>query len=177
MSKLEILQKNWLITYKALYQRYFGGTPQIFWSFMSPYLPLFIAFLLTNFRKFSKFGVLCPAIFFEKFPENFLKFSQLFQNRKRNFYFYTKIVHNHYINQNFAKFSLKTPKKSRFFPKNPKFFKIFGAFGAENLEFYVPKILNFLEKESPPWAGGPPQISLLCTKLILKDCYLRKNLV
>ena len=126
---------------------------------MSPYLPLFIAFLLTNFRKFSKFGVLCPAIFFEKFPKISRKFPEIFSTfskSKKTAIFTPKIVHNHYINQNFAKFSLKTPKNSRFFPKNPKFFKIFGAFGAENLEFYVPKILNFLEKGSPPWAGGPP---------------------
>ena len=163
---------------------------------MSPYLFLFIAFLFTNFRKFSKCGVLCPAIFYEKFPEISQKFPEIFSTFSKSkktiifapkivqyhyinqnlakfslnhlsanefsmvsFSVPTKIVHNHYINQNLAKFSLKTPKNSRFFPKNPKFFKIFGAFGAENLEFYVPKIPIFLEKGSPPGRGVPSKIS------------------
>ena len=36
---------------------------------------------------------------------------------------------------------------------NPKFFKIFGAFGAENLEFYaqnLPKNLEFYVQKGPP---------------------------
>ena len=69
-----------------------------------------------------------------------------------------KIVQNHYINQNLGKNSLKTPKNSRFFLKNPKFSKIFGAFGAENLEFYVPKIWSFMSKRVPPWVRVPPKL-------------------
>ena len=97
--------------------------------------------------------------FFRKISQNFPKISRNFLNFfkiEKTAIFTLKIVHNHYINQNLTKFSLKTPKNSRFFPKNPKFFKIFGAFGAENLEFYVPKIPNFLEKGSPPLGGGSP---------------------
>merc|ERR1712163_47553 len=103
---------------------FFGGTPQNFWSFMSPYLPLFIGFLLTNFRKFSKFGVLSPAIFFENFTKISRKFPEIFSTfskSKKITIFTPKIVHNHYINQNLVKFSHKTPKNYRFFPKNPKF--------------------------------------------------------
>ena len=126
---------------------------------MSPYLPLFIAFLLTNFRKFSKCGVLCPAIFFEKFPKISQKFPEIFSTfskSKKTVIVTPKIVHNHYINQNLAKFSLKTPKNGQFFLKNPKFFKIFGAFGAENVEFYVPKMWSFMSQRVPPWSRGPP---------------------
>ena len=45
---------------------------------MSPENKCFIRFLRRNFRKFSKFGVLCPAIFFEKFPKIFRKFPEIF---------------------------------------------------------------------------------------------------
>ena len=38
---------------KGYNQSIFWGDPPIFLSFMSPCLPLFIAFLLINFRKFS----------------------------------------------------------------------------------------------------------------------------
>ena len=109
---------------------------------MSPYLPLFIAFLLTNFRKFSKFGVLCPAIFFEKFPKIFRKFPEIFSTfskSKKTAIFTTKIVHNHYINQNLAKFSLKTPKNSQFFTKTLNFSK-FSAPSA-------PKIWSFMSQK------------------------------
>ena len=57
---------------------FWGETPQNFWSFMSPHKSCFIAILIKNFRKFSKFGVLCPAIFFEKFPEISRKFPEIF---------------------------------------------------------------------------------------------------
>ena len=68
---------------------YFGGTPQFLWSFMSPYLPLFIAFLRKNFRKFWKFGVLCPAVFFEKFPKISRKFPAIFStfSKSKKYYF------------------------------------------------------------------------------------------
>ena len=98
-----------------------GGTP-FFRSCMSPFLPIFIAFLRNNFRKFSKLWVLCQAIFsksFLKFTENFLKFFNLFIIEKTNI-FAPSIVQNHYINQNLAKFSLKN---SQFFLKTPKFSK------------------------------------------------------
>ena len=47
----------------------------------------FIEFLLTNFRKVSKFGVLCSPFLplnFSEFLKNFLKNFQLFQNRKNH---------------------------------------------------------------------------------------------
>ena len=101
----------------AVQSIFWGGTPQFIWSFMYPYLPLFIAFLLTNFRKFSKFGVLCPAIFFKKFSKISPKFSEIFSTfskSKKPIIFAPKIVQNRYINQNVAKFSLKTPKIANF---------------------------------------------------------------
>ena len=69
------------------------GTPKIFGVLCPPTYPLFIAFLRKNFRKISKFGVLCLAIFLEKFPNISRKFPesfQLFQNRKKNYYFCTQ---------------------------------------------------------------------------------------
>ena len=90
----------------------------------------------------------------QKFPEIFSTFSK----SKKTVIVAPKIVHNHYINQNLAKISLKTPKNSQFFPKNPKFFKIFGAFGTENLEFYVPKMWSFMSKRVPLGSAPPPKL-------------------
>ena len=65
----------------------FLGDPQNFWSFMSlPHKKCFIAFSRKIFWKFSKLGVLCPEIFFEKFPEIFSNFSK----SKKNYYFCTQ---------------------------------------------------------------------------------------
>ena len=62
------------------------------------------------------------------------KFS-IFLEIEKTIIFGTKLVQNHHIDLNLTKFSPKTPKKCQFSHKTLKFFKIFGAFGAENLEF------------------------------------------
>ena len=55
--------------------------------------------------------------------------------------FVCTLVQNNYIDQNLAKFALKTPKPATFFLKT-----IFSnVFGFENLKFYVAKIPNFFE--------------------------------
>ena len=117
------------------------GDPQIFWSFTSPHKTYFIAFLRKNFRKFSKFGVLCPGIFFEKFPKIFEKFPEiflLFPKLKKSIDFEHKLVQNHYIDQNQAKFSHKTTKTGRFFLKNVYFSKFSAPSKfVKILEFYV----------------------------------------
>merc|ERR1711989_70498 len=110
----------------------------------------FIAFLLTNFRKFSKFGVLCPAIFFEKFPKISKNFPEIFstfsKSKKKTIIYVTKLVQNDYIDQNSVKFSLKTPKNGQFFLKNLDFSK-FSAPSAPKIwknqgfsKFSAPKI-------------------------------------
>ena len=88
---------------------------------MSPTYFLFIAFLRKNRRKFSKFGVLCLAIYFEKISQNFSNISWDFFNFfkiEKTIIFAPKIVQNHYINHKLAKISLKTPKISQFYHKN-----------------------------------------------------------
>ena len=140
-------------------QSFICGDPPIFLEFYAPYLPLFIAFLRKNFGKSSKFGLLCPAIFFEKLPKiskKILKFYQLFQNRKKTVIFVSNLVQNQYFDQNLAKFSNKTQKNSQIFFEK-LFFQIFGAFGAENLKLYAPKIPNFLELAPPLGPGSPPK--------------------
>ena len=80
------IAKKTKLQWSGVFNRNELGGGQNFWSFMSPNKGCFIAVLRTNFRKISKFGVLCPAIFSKnspKFPKNFLKFSQFFQNRKK----------------------------------------------------------------------------------------------
>ena len=68
-----------------------------------------------------------------------MKSFKLSQNWKKSIDFGHKLDQNHFIDQKLAKLSLETPKKRPIFPKTRLFFKIFGAFGAESLEFYVPK--------------------------------------
>ena len=129
-----------------------GGTPQNFWSFMSPHKVLFIAFLLTNFRKFSKFGVLCPAFFFEKFPKISKKFPEIFSTfskSKKTIIFVTKLVQNDYIDENLVKFSHKTPKNGQFFLKTPNFSK-FSAPSAPKIWSFMSQKTRFFGVRVPP---------------------------
>ena len=93
------------------------GGGKIFCTFDTPYHPCLIAFLRKNFRKFSKFVLLIPPIFFEKFPKISIKFVEIFQllqNRKNNIIFELKMVQNHCINQNLDKFSPNSTKTANF---------------------------------------------------------------
>ena len=132
--------------------RVYLGAPIFFWSFMSPYLPLFIAFLLTNFRKFSKFGVYV-RLFFQKIFQNFSKISWNFLNffkiEKNTIIFAPKIVQNHYINENLTKFSLKISKNSRFSLKILNFSQ-FSAPSAPKIWSLMSKNLEFMSQRVPP---------------------------
>ena len=95
--------------------------------------------------------------FFEKFPESLLKVFQLFQNRK-NYHICTQISPKSLNWWKFGQIVPSNSKKRSIFLKNPLFSKIFGAFGANNLNFRVPKILIFMELGSPPLGRvSPPQ--------------------
>ena len=132
---------------------------------MSPYLPLFITFLLTNFRKFSKFGVLCPAIFFQKFPKISRKVPEIFSTfskSKKNYHFCTHNSQKLLFKSKFDQIFPYTPRNTRFVLKNSEFFKIFGAFGPENLDFYVPEVRSFMSARVPLLGGGfPPKYTLI----------------
>ena len=73
--------------------------------------------------------------------------------------FVIKIVQNLYIVQSSATFSSKTPKPCQFFLKNPLFFKIYGAFGAEKFCFRSqnPRFVVV----GPPETMVPPNSSLV----------------
>ena len=102
-----------------------------------------------------------PLNFFRK---NSQKISEIFstfrKSKKKTIVFAPKLVQNHYIDQNLAKFSLKTKKRPIFHSK-PQLFKIFGAFSpqSENLEFYATKNPDF-SGVGAPWGRGLPQIKL-----------------
>ena len=95
------------------------------------------------------------STFFEKFPKVSRNFPKIFPTSKKLF-FVPKIVQNHYINQNLAKFSLKTPKNSRFSLKILDFSKFSAPSAPKIWSFIPPKIPNFLEKGSPLGPGSPP---------------------
>merc|ERR1712163_63522 len=94
-----------------------AGTPQ------TPKKSLFIAFLIKNFQKIWSFRSGNFPEIFRKRPENF----SIFFKSKKTIIFASKLVQNHHIDLNLAKFSPKTPKKCQFLYKTLKFFKIFGA--------------------------------------------------
>ena len=110
-------------------------------------------------KEFSKFGVLSPQFFFEKISKISEKFPEIlstFSKSIKTFIFVPKLVQNHYIDQNLAKFSHKTPKNGQFFLKIPYFLK-FSAPSAPKIWSFIPqKIPNFSEKGSPPRARVPP---------------------
>ena len=91
------------------HQRHFWEETPNFWEFYVLLPLIFYCFLLTNLRKLSKFGVLCSVIFFSKnspeSPNIFWNFFNFSKSRKTIF-----CAQNHHIEQNFAKFSHKTPK-------------------------------------------------------------------
>ena len=65
--------------------------PQKFLEFYPPQQLMFYCIFINKFSKLSKFGVLSPSIFsknFPKFPKKFLKFFQVFQNRKKLLFLY-----------------------------------------------------------------------------------------
>ena len=79
-----------------------GGTPQNFWSFMSP-----TRYVLLHFKKeFSKIFKIWSFMyghFFRKIPQNFQKFPEIFSTfskLKKTIVFVTKLVQNDYIDQN-----------------------------------------------------------------------------
>ena len=114
------------------------GTPENFWSFVSPHKVCFIAFLSKNFRKFSKFGVLCPVIFSKKspiFPRNFV----------------AKLVQYDYIDQNLAKFSHKSPKNVHFVLKTLNFSKFSAPSAPKTWSVISKKPIFFV---SPPLGPG-----------------------
>ena len=75
------------------------GRPPKHFVVLTPPPLMFYCILRKKFRKFSKFVLLILAIFFERFPKiskKIVKFSQLFQSRKK-LYFWPKVVQDHYI--------------------------------------------------------------------------------
>ena len=68
---------------------YIWGDPQFFWSCMSPYLTLFIAFVLTNFRNLEFYVRQFFSKISQKFPEIFSTFSK---SKKKTIIFAPKIL-------------------------------------------------------------------------------------
>ena len=115
-------------------------------------------------KEFSKFGVLSPQFFFEKISKISEKFPEIlstFSKSIKTYIFVQKLVQNHYIDQNLAKFSHKTPKNGQFFLKIPYFSKFSAPSAPKIWSFIPPKIPIFLELGSPPWARVPLKIPLI----------------
>ena len=73
-----------LCSYTIIRVYFLGGS--IFFIFMSPYLPFYFIFI----KEFSKFGVLYPTIFFEKFPKMPRKFLEIFST-------FSKLIKHYYF--------------------------------------------------------------------------------
>ena len=71
-----------------------GGTPQNFWSFMSPPQGVFYCFFKKEFSEISKIWSFMSGNFFPKIPQNFQKISWNFLNffkTEKNYYFCNQI--------------------------------------------------------------------------------------
>ena len=119
------------------------GGGQNFCTFDTPYHPCFIAFLRKNFRNLYFWY---PQFFsknFPKFPKNLWNFSNFFKIEKITLFWVQispKALYQSKFSQNFP----QKYKNGQFSLNNCYFFKIFGAFGAENLYFWSSKNPNFL---------------------------------
>ena len=121
-------------------------------------------------NKFSEsFEIWCFmfAIFTIKFLRISQKFSEkfsTFSKSKKTILFVPKLVQNHYIDQNLAKFFLKIPKNNQFFPKNLNFSK----FSAPSPS----KIWSFMSQKSRIfWSWGHPWDGVLSPKKQYPDNY------
>ena len=94
---------------------------------------------------------------YKNFPENCVKFFNLFQNEKWLFLYPNKSRITIWM-KIFPNFPIKLQETANF-SKETFIFKIFCAFGVENSEIYVPKILTFWSW-GPLWGRGlPPKIT------------------
>ena len=90
-----------------------GGPPKIF-EVLSPHKKCFIAYLRKNFQNLEFYP---PQFFFEKISKISKKFPEIlstFSKSIKTFIFVPKLVQNHYIDQNLAKFSHETQKMANF---------------------------------------------------------------
>ena len=107
-------------------------------------------------KEFSKIWSFRSDNFFEKFLQISQKnhyFFWFFSESNKIIIFTSKLLQNHNIDPNFP---LKLQKSTNFSLDTHEFFKTFGAFGPENLEFKVPSDPIFLELGSPLLVEVPP---------------------
>ena len=91
---------------------------------------MFYWIFITKFSESFEIWCFMFAIFTIKFLRISQKFSEkfsTFSKSKKTIVFVPKLVQNHYIDQNLAKFALKPPKKT-IFTWNPPFFLKFRRF-------------------------------------------------
>ena len=86
--------------------------------------------------------------------------------------FVPKLVQNHYIDQNLARFFLKTTKNCRFFLKNLHFFKNFAAFSGEICASFMVFRARFCAWGLPSFGRGPTP----CAPLVYMGPKIRKKI-
>ena len=125
-------------------------------------------------NKFSEsFEIWCFmfAIFTIKFLRISQKFSEkfsTFSKSNKTIVFVPKLVQNHYIDQNLAKFFLKTPKNNQFSPKT-SIFQNFRRLRRQKFGVLCPKNPEFFGVGVTPGAEfSPPKNNIL----IIMNLYL-----
>ena len=109
-------------------------------------------------KEFSKFGVLSPQFFFEKISKISEKFPEIlstFSKSIKTFIFVPKLVQNHYIDQNLAKFSHKTPKTANFSLKS-LIFQNFRRLRRRKFGVLSPQKSRIFWRRGPPLGPGSP---------------------
>ena len=120
-----------------------GGWGRKFFCFWYPLPLMFYCIFKKEFRKFSLFVLSILAIFLSEksptFPKNVWNFSTFFKSKK-NCCVWTQISLKSLYRSKFSQIFPQKYKNSQFFRKNLYFFKISGAFGAENVYFWYSKM-------------------------------------
>ena len=107
-----------------------------------------------EFSKIFETWSFISAIFIQNISRKYHEIFKTFSKSKKITIFVPKSVQNHYIDENLAKFSHKTPKNSQIFLKN-LIFPNFRRLGAPKIWILCPENPFFGIKPPPPWARVP----------------------
>ena len=121
-------------------------------EFLVPKQVMFYCIFSKEFSKIFEIWSFMFGSFFKKFSKISRNFPKIFPTSKEVF-FVPKIVQNHYINQNLAKFSLKIPKIADLSLK-PLIFSKISAPLTPKIQSFLSQKLQFLEFGSFPLELG-----------------------
>ena len=138
------------ISYQSEY--ILGGPPISLESYVPLPNPFYCIFISKFSKIFDNWGFM-SGNFFPKIFQNFPKFSQFFQNRKKNNYFCTQNTPKSVYQSKFGQIYPKTPKLADFSLKTLNFFKFSAPSAGKIWSFMSQKFGVLCSKGSPLGPG------------------------